>query len=131
MDSAGEASTPSSWVSSAASTTTTARPPATEVDYSKFGGHGTISFGADGQMQNASNFLGLETNGGGLTVAWAEENSRDSVFEAMQRRETYATSGTRPIVRFFGGFGLPQHDLPPRRFRRPAATPAACRWAAP
>lgn len=82
-------------------------PTSTEVDYSKFGGHGTISFGAGGQMQNESNFLGLETNGGGLTVAWAEENSRDSIFAAMERRETYATSGTRPIVRFFGGFGLP------------------------
>ncbi len=43
---------------------------------------------------------------GGLTVIWAEENSRDALFEAMQRRETYATSGTRPIVRFFGGFEL-------------------------
>jgi len=83
-------------------------PTSTEVDYSKFGAHGNISFGADGQMQNPSNFLGFETNGGGLTVAWAEENTRDSVFEAMKNRETYATSGTRPIVRFFGGFDLPK-----------------------
>ena len=45
----------------------------------------------------------LRTNPGGLTVAWAEENSRDAVFSAFRRRETYATSGTRPIVRFFAG----------------------------
>src|SRR4029450_1876272 len=45
----------------------------------------------------------LRTNPGGLTVVWAEENSRDAVFSAFRRRETYATSGTRPIVRFFGG----------------------------
>ncbi len=45
----------------------------------------------------------LRTNPGGLTVAWAEENSRDAVFSALRRRETYATSGTRPVVRFFGG----------------------------
>ena len=44
---------------------------------------------------------------GGLTVLWAEENSRDSLFAAMRRRESYATSGTRPIVRFFGGPGYP------------------------
>jgi hypothetical protein len=45
----------------------------------------------------------MRTNPGGLTVAWAEENSRDAIFAALKRRETYATSGTRPLVRFFGG----------------------------
>ncbi len=44
-------------------------------------------------------------NPGGLTVLWAEENTRNSLFSAMRRREAYATSGTRPIVRFFGGAG--------------------------
>ena len=44
-------------------------------------------------------------NPGGHAVVWAEENSRDSIFEGLRRRETYATSGTRPVVRFFGGFG--------------------------
>jgi hypothetical protein len=46
----------------------------------------------------------IEYNPGGLAVLWAEENSRDALFSAMQRREAYGTSGTRPTVRFFGGW---------------------------
>lgn len=48
----------------------------------------------------------LEFNPGGLAVLWAEENGRDSLFAAMQRREAYGTSGTRPVVRFFAGWDL-------------------------
>ncbi len=48
----------------------------------------------------------LFSNPGGHAVVWAEENSRDAIFEGLRRRETYATSGTRPIVRFFGGADL-------------------------
>jgi hypothetical protein len=45
---------------------------------------------------------------GGLAVLWAEENARDALFDAMRRREAYGTSGTRPIVRFFGGWRYPE-----------------------
>jgi hypothetical protein len=73
--------------------------PAYNVEDERFGGHlgieDAIPVRAPSTIQNSS---------GGVAVVWAEENSRDAIFEGLKRKETYGTSGTRPIVRFFGGW---------------------------
>lgn len=77
-----------------------------EGDYRKTGHIGAL----DWEPARLLRFLaasGIESNGGGLAIVWAEENSRDAIFDAMQRREVYATSGTRPMLRLFGGWEMP------------------------
>ena len=69
-------------------------------------GHGGAGVPADTAMPPGL-IDDIEFNPGGLAVLWAEENSRGALFDAMRRREAYATSGPRIVVRFFAGWDLP------------------------
>jgi hypothetical protein len=53
----------------------------------------------------------------GYQGVWATENTREAIFDAMERKETYATTGPRIPVRFFGGWEFTSDDL---RSRAPA-----------
>jgi hypothetical protein len=50
----------------------------------------------------------------GYTAVWAHENTRASLFDAMDRKELYATTGPRMVVRFFGGWQYTDSDLSSR-----------------
>jgi hypothetical protein len=56
-------------------------------------------------------FEGWEQVASGYTAVWARENTRDAIWDAMKRKEVYATTGPRIRVRFFGGWTFGEDDF--------------------
>ena len=58
--------------------------------------------------------LGWQQAASGYAAVWAAENTREAIFDAMMRKETYATTGSRMTVRFFGGWDFTVEDTETR-----------------
>ena len=87
--------------------TDTHNSTAGKTDENDFFGHvGTVDDTAEKRLgAGTTTHDALINNPGGLAVVWAEERSREAIFDALRRGESYGTSGTRIELRFFGGWG--------------------------
>ncbi len=63
-------------------------------------------------MENENGkIMGWQQVASGLAAVWATDNTREALFDAMERKEVYATTGSRMMVRFFGGWEFAPKDL--------------------
>jgi hypothetical protein len=59
--------------------------------------------------------FGWQQVSSGLAAVWATDNTREAIFDAMERKEVYATTGSRLAVRFFGGWDYTEEDMNSRQ----------------
>jgi hypothetical protein len=63
-------------------------------------------------LEDSPKTYAWETSASGLAAVWARENTREAIWDAMARKEVYATTGTRIRVRVFAGYEFEADDLP-------------------
>ena len=65
---------------------------------------------AIGSSDGSQAFMGWDMVSSGYAAVWATENTRQAIWDALMRREVYATTGSRMLIRFFGGFEFTEAD---------------------
>lgn len=93
---------------------------ATAAEDNFFGKHSGVEPGAGRGDHLVGEFgptkiLGWDMAASGYAAVWAEANTRKAIFDAMERKEVYATTGPRITVRFFGGWSFTQADAGSRQ----------------
>ena len=88
-------------------------PSNVEEDNYWVGSHGLADNTPEARVNNTIEgwAKAYDISPGALTGVWAEANTREDLFDAMKARETFATSGPRMKVRFFGGYNLQDIDF--------------------
>jgi hypothetical protein len=89
----------------ASTDTHTATPGA--VSEEGWGGAVTLESTPLERLQPGVLTSGIDGNPGGLAGVWAEDNTREAIFDAMRRREVFGTSGPRIVPRLFAGWEIP------------------------
>ena len=97
-----------------------------------FGKHSGVEPSAERMMHPVAKVrdqivVGWEMSASGYAGVWATENTREALWDALKRKEVYATTGPRIIVRFFGGWDFVEQDA---HTRRPAQAGAGAEEAA-
>jgi len=88
-------------------------------EFTFYGSHATLDDTPEKRLSpkaNASGDLPGAVGSGGVTAVWAEENTRESIFDAMKNKEVYGTSGPLIRLRFFGGWDYPENLVNDKNF---------------